>query len=357
MKSATLSLLFCFFVFSSFAQADHNRLVIDSLEVYFDFAQFSLREDAKQDLAEFIPRISADTSLSFTIVAHTDSIGNQAANLRLSEKRAKSLVNYLHESGIEKERINWTYQGENKPLISNETEEGRQKNRRATLLAWKPKPKEKPLGFLKGTVLDNEGVPLKAEVSLKLSGKKPRLTTSDSLTGKFAIPFYKEELGLGILEVYAEDHFYHSQVADLYKAPSLDIKIKLNRSEVGEKMALNKLYFVGNQAVLLPQSVPELKRLLRFMQINSSTRVEIGGHVNHPFTKPEDLPRWSFDLSVNRAKVVYEYLVENGITADRMAFKGYGNEFMVFPEARAEAQMKKNRRVEVTILSDKKPQE
>ncbi|MEO1435468.1 MAG: OmpA family protein [Bacteroidota bacterium] len=338
------------FPFLAFGQMA-NKMVIDSAEIYFDFGFAQLRPDAVITLDELTQRMPSDTSLHLTVVAHTDSIGSFEANLRLSEKRALAIVNHLNESGIDNTQIDWTFKGENHPQSSNNTEKGRQQNRRAIILVWKLQPPRKPLGYLKGQVLDEEGHPLEAEVRLKLKGLDPKITTSDSITGRWAIPFFKEELGLGILEVYAKDHFFHSQVADLYKAPSLDINVKLQETKAGEKMALNKLYFVGNQAVLLPHSRPELKRLLRFMEINKHIKIEIGGHVNHPFTAPEDLPAVSMQLSFNRAKVVFDYLIENGVAEARMQFKGYGNSQMVFPQTRLESEAKMNRRVEVKILS------
>ena len=115
---------------------------------------------------------------------------------------------------------------------------------------------------------------------------------------------------------------------------------------------LRDLFFVGNEAILLKVSEPELPKVLRFLQINPTLQIEIAGHINRPGVKPEKLSAWEWDLSVNRAKLVYDYLLENGIPATRLRYKGYGNSEMLFPDlGSTEEQQQQNRRVEVRVLS------
>jgi outer membrane protein OmpA-like peptidoglycan-associated protein len=60
----------------------------------------------------------------------------------------------------------------------------------------------------------------------------------------------------------------------------------------------------------------------------------------------------NMQLSVNRAKAVYDYLEDKGIETNRMAYKGFGATKLLFPDARSEDRMKKNRRVEILIISN-----
>ncbi|NMB65004.1 MAG: OmpA family protein, partial [Spirochaetes bacterium] len=61
---------------------------------------------------------------------HTDSIGDDTYNQKLSEKRADAVCDYIIKHGISPERISAKGFGETKPIASNDTKEGRQKNRR-----------------------------------------------------------------------------------------------------------------------------------------------------------------------------------------------------------------------------------
>ncbi|MCG3764469.1 OmpA family protein [Vibrio cincinnatiensis] len=67
------------------------------------------------------------------ITGHTDSTGPAKYNQVLSEKRAEAAANYLAEKGVDKERIHYQGKGEDEPLESNATLEGRQKNRRVDM--------------------------------------------------------------------------------------------------------------------------------------------------------------------------------------------------------------------------------
>jgi outer membrane protein OmpA-like peptidoglycan-associated protein len=157
------------------------------------------------------------------------------------------------------------------------------------------------------------------------------------------------------VEAVAEGYFFESFMTKVFGSPELYKKynkepnLSLPPAKAGEKAVLRDLFFVGNQAVLLPVSEPELPKILRFMQVNPEIRVEIAGHINHPGVSPDNLENWEWELSVNRAKLVYTYLLDHGVSADRMRFRGYGNSEMLFPKPTNETQMEKNRRVEIRV--------
>ncbi len=90
--------------------------------------------------------------------------------------------------------------------------------------------------------------------------------------------------------------------------------------------------------------------LHREVDEETALKIEIAGHVNHPNLPPVSETSWEYKLSVARAKLVHDYLLENGIPQNRIIYKGYGNWEMRFPHARTEEQMALNRRVEIRIL-------
>jgi outer membrane protein OmpA-like peptidoglycan-associated protein len=64
----------------------------------------------------------------------TDSTGNAASNLKLSEERAESVANWLADHGVDRSRLTTKGYGEDRPVASNDTEAGRRKNRRVELV-------------------------------------------------------------------------------------------------------------------------------------------------------------------------------------------------------------------------------
>jgi outer membrane protein OmpA-like peptidoglycan-associated protein len=118
---------------------------------------------------------------------------------------------------------------------------------------------------------------------------------------------------------------------------------------VGNKIQFYTINFRGGTAVMLTGSYKVLDKIVRFMKYNPTREVEIGGHVNVPNAQPITESSSDFKLSVNRAKRVYDYLIENGIKESRLLYKGYGNWQMLFPKTLLEEEMVFNRRVEVKV--------
>ncbi len=98
--------------------------------IFFDFDKASLRADSKPELERVAKVLKDNPSMKIEISGHTDNKGSATYNLKLSESRAKSVVDFLITSGIEKNRLTYKGYGFLKPIASNETEEGRQTNRR-----------------------------------------------------------------------------------------------------------------------------------------------------------------------------------------------------------------------------------
>lgn len=98
--------------------------------IYFETDSFSLNQQAKHVLSSFADFLQNRTSVKVAIHGHTDSAGDDAANLFLSTQRAKSVHDYLIASGVASARLSYEGFGAQKPLKSNKNEEGRAHNRR-----------------------------------------------------------------------------------------------------------------------------------------------------------------------------------------------------------------------------------
>ena len=85
-------------------------------------------------VAEFAEFLSSNPHLKVQIQGHTDNIGDAAANLNLSTRRAKRVTDTLYGYGIDASRLSSKGYGESRPVASNETEQGRAKNRRTVFV-------------------------------------------------------------------------------------------------------------------------------------------------------------------------------------------------------------------------------
>jgi outer membrane protein OmpA-like peptidoglycan-associated protein len=114
------------FFLSPIPQGD---IVIPGIE--YDYDKATLRPASMKILDDVVDFLNLNNNLSVEISSHTDSRGADAYNLRLSQERAKSVVDYLIQKGIKSDRLIAQGYGETKLLIPNaQTEEEHQKNRR-----------------------------------------------------------------------------------------------------------------------------------------------------------------------------------------------------------------------------------
>lgn len=101
--------------------------------VNFDFDKAIIRRDGKPVLDEAIQTLNEQPNVRISVEGHTDSVGTDAYNQRLSERRAQAVVDYLAAGGIARSRMSARGFGESNPVASNATEDGRAQNRRVEL--------------------------------------------------------------------------------------------------------------------------------------------------------------------------------------------------------------------------------
>lgn len=104
-----------------------------SSEVNFAFDSDELRPQAEMTLDEVARRLREHTDVRIRIEGHTDSVGSAQYNQGLSERRANSVRTYLESQGVAGERMVAVGYGEERPVASNETDEGRALNRRVEI--------------------------------------------------------------------------------------------------------------------------------------------------------------------------------------------------------------------------------
>lgn len=122
----------------------HETITIDQIQVakvepnatiklnniWFDFDKTTLRPESFPELNRLAELLEEQQSIKVEISGHTDNVGTEEYNLGLSKRRADRVSQYLIQKGISKDRITTTSYGESRPVDTNDTKEGRQKNRR-----------------------------------------------------------------------------------------------------------------------------------------------------------------------------------------------------------------------------------
>jgi len=329
--------------------------VSHTMEVYFAFGKHDISPETASILDSF-----AHTWLNLTpapkirITAHTDSVGHYKDNLALSQRRAQTIKTALAQRGLPVENIDLAYFGDRRPAANNTTDEGRQRNRRATLETFTTVP----MVSYSGAVKDQKTGKGISAATVYFSTQSRRDSIETDTAGFFAVRLPKDSVVK--TEAYAKGYFFESIMQRMYGTPEMlqqmqrePALLTLAPARAGEKAIIKNLFFVGDEAILLKSSEAELPKVSKFMQVNPDIHIEIAGHVNYPGVVPAALEKFTWTLSVNRAKRVFDYLRKNDIGAVRMSYKGYGNTEMLFPNLGAsEAEQEQNRRVEIRVVEE-----
>jgi outer membrane protein OmpA-like peptidoglycan-associated protein len=98
--------------------------------VFFDFDKWNLRPESYLELNRVVSLLKENPAIEIEMSAHTDSRGSDEYNLKLSDNRARSVMDYILSKGIAPNRIISQGYGETKPVVPNDTDENRQLNRR-----------------------------------------------------------------------------------------------------------------------------------------------------------------------------------------------------------------------------------
>jgi len=121
---------------------------------------------------------------------------------------------------------------------------------------------------------------------------------------------------------------------------------QISSAKIGDKIILQNIIFYYDSPLLLPESAPMLDKLVYTLIINAILKIDIQGH---KCCSPADVT----NLSGDRAKSVYQYLVNHGVDKRRLSYKGFGTNKPIYPiPEKTEAQREANRRVEIEILEN-----
>ena len=203
--------------------------------------------------------------------------------------------------------------------------------------------------LLRGTVVDvTDGTPITA--TLSLVDNSTNTVLSDVVTdasGNFEIIMPREG-NYGVTAV-RNGYLFNSlnfNLPPFQKYQEIDTHILMIKAEVGSKIVLKNIFFDANEAALKPESFPELQNILELLTQNPRWRIQINGHTDNIGPRERNVA-----LSLRRAEAVVEYLVREGISADRLEAKGFGPDRPLVSNDDEKDGRQLNRRTEIEIIS------
>ena len=356
-----------FFILSAFSG------ICQKASVYFKSNDHTL--DAKA--IRIIDSLSKVSNVEkIYLYGHCDSIGSNEFNDALSRRRVNEVKARFIVSGVAAPLMETKALGERVLLTKGADENQRALNRRVEIELVMKAPAKLSADEIEitvtGTVLNENKQALIAEISLTDKNGTEISTASSNREGKYqlkAVVKKKDDYGLTYYNDSSFIAFKTINVSDPQK-PHRNLETILPILKEGRKYHLENMNFFGDTSQLIAASVPSMVALTKLMKRNSSLVIQIEGHVNYPLSLPDPklVPKKSaryvppgmtaFEfiqwLSDERAKMVYNYLVEKGIKEKRMSTIGYGASKMLFPYAKTLNEEAKNRRVEINVISYKK---
>jgi len=109
-------------------------LIVNMSDVLFDFGKYTLKPEAREKLAKISGIVMAHPGLNLQVEGYTDSVGSDQVNQQLSERRADTVKDYLIQQGVPGSAVTAQGFGKTNPVATNDTAEGRSKNRRVQLV-------------------------------------------------------------------------------------------------------------------------------------------------------------------------------------------------------------------------------
>jgi len=208
------------------------------------------------------------------------------------------------------------------------------------------KPESTQLTLVKGTIRNEKGELLKAEITItSLSDNKIiNKTYSNKVTGEYLVSLPKgQDYGIQVIEdsslIFSKN--FSLENVEGYNEEVIDVELKSLKK--GATFVLENILFETAKSELKTESSLELDQLVLVLEKNKSVNIQIAGHTDNVGSVESNQK-----LSEDRAKAVLDYLVSKGIEVSRLSSKGYGSSVVIADNSTEEGR-RVNRRVEVVV--------
>ncbi len=321
MKHIYLFLSLCLVLYSAPAKAQ-----TDTFRVVFDYNSARLPAD--------FPKTDWEQYDDIEIRSYSSGPGSAEYNMQLSEKRAKNVEAKLKSLSLPANEIRTRWYGD----IANPDVPDTDKDRTTLILCRLP-----PMALMPPPLPRQDEPAYETEPVFGIEVRD--ILTQQKIKNFSSTPGEKKG---------SEQAF--SFKAEGYKDTTVFLSKKnyvayLTPLQVKKLVRMENLLFYPNSPALLPESEAVLAAYLEELRGNTGDCFEIHGHVNAPYgMQITQTPRDLQLLSENRALTVYKEMRRIGIPAANMLYKGYSNTRMIYPNARAESEMRMNRRVEIIVV-------
>ncbi len=211
------------------------------------------------------------------------------------------------------------------------------------------KARPQKTAYVKGIVYDaatRKKITAKIELIDLATGKVVVEAFSNKTSGEFLVCLQANKNYA--LNVDQKGYLFYSENFEIKTESALkplQLDVPLQPLTDGAKIVLKNIFFDVDKFELKEESKVELKKLIQFLTINPTVKIEIGGHTDNSGDASKNTT-----LSTNRAKAVLSYLVANGIKADRLTSKGYAATQPLADNQTAEGKAQ-NRRTEIKLIS------
>lgn len=282
-----LSFVFIFSLFLNEAIAKNSST--DTLKIYYKINECILSKGNCSKLEALLIKLNSKKPKEIVIHGYADYLGTDEYNQILTEKRAQYVKNFFTQKGKGNFISICEGKGKLKPVIEN--------------------------SFL--------GIPLNRRVEIIIS--------------------YEE-----IITIVEPPKIIKVDTLKVVEKPK---QKEISKMNVGENFVLNNINFLGGRHVLVEESYPELEKLYTALVNFPNVCIEIQGHICCELNNTDGYDTDTKDnkLSINRAKFIYDYLVEKGIDQKRLTFKGFARTRPIIEYEMNEEDRNKNRRVEIVV--------
>lgn len=190
--------------------------------------------------------------------------------------------------------------------------------------------------------------------NIDLSERRAEYVLEELKENKYTISTDVEVKGFGETKAFSSDQAKDRKAVIYYIktpipppiVPETDFSKAVNSAKKGDKLKLPNMNFYNNSDIMLPESKPILNDLLSILQKNKKLKIEVQGHICCQ-NKEEN------EVSLRRARVVYNFLIGNGIDATRLSYKSFGSTRPIHPlPEKNETEKVANRRVEIEIIEN-----